>query len=73
MSNLFKVFQSLLPDAPLLVGSIIAVQSNGYIISLPGGAQISARGTASLGQKVFVRDNVIQGQAPDLPVTVIEI
>lgn len=73
MSNLFKVFQSLLPDAPLLVGTVISVQSSGYIILLPGGSQVKARGAASLGQKVFIKDNVIQGQAPDLPLTVIEI
>ena len=57
----------------LLVGSVIAVQSNSYVIELPDGAQITARGTANLGQKVFVRNDVIEGEAPNLPVQIIEI
>lgn len=73
MANLYKAFQSLLPDVPLLVGSVIAVQSNSYLIELPDGAQITARGTANLGQKVFVRNDVIEGEAPNLPVQIIEI
>ncbi|MBX9870179.1 MAG: hypothetical protein K2X63_10295 [Burkholderiaceae bacterium] len=73
MSNLYKVFQSLLPEAPLLVGTVVSVQSNGYLIELPDGAQINARGTATIGQKVFVRDNVIEGIAPNLVVETIEI
>lgn len=73
MSNLYKAFQSLLSEAPLLVGTVISVQSNGYLIELPDGAQINARGTATIGQKVFVRDNVIEGIAPNLVVETIEI
>lgn len=73
MSNLYKAFQSLLPEAPLLVGTVVSVQSNGYLIELPDGAQINARGTANIGQNVFVRDNVIEGIAPNLVVETIEI
>jgi hypothetical protein len=40
---------------------------------LVSGAQLHVRGTASLGDWVYVRDSVIEGPAPDLEETTIEI
>lgn len=73
MANLYKVFKALIPDQPLQVGTVIALQTGQCIIELPGGGRVTGRGDASIGQKVFVRDGVIEGQAPDLTVQVIEI
>ena len=42
-------------------------------IELPDGTQIPARGEATLGERVFVRDGAIEGPAPTLPVELIEI
>jgi hypothetical protein len=39
----------------------------------PGGGLIRARGSAAIGQKVFVRDDVIEGGAPSLTLEIIEI
>lgn len=73
MANLYRVFKDLIPDAPLLVGAVSAVASGYCLIDLPGGGQVSGRGTSSIGQKVFVRDGVIEGNAPSLTVELIEI
>lgn len=42
-------------------------------IELPGGGRVQARGEALAGERVFLRDGVIEGPAPTLPVDVIEV
>ena len=71
MSNLYRKFLSLIPDAPLLVGTVVATAP--MRVALPDGTQIPARGEAALGDRVFVRDGAIEGSAPSLPVELIEI
>lgn len=71
MSNLYRKFRDLIPDAPLLVGDVVATDP--VRVELPDGSFIAARGEATLGAKVFVRDGVIEGAAPTLPVELIEI
>jgi hypothetical protein len=72
-ANLFKRFQGLLSRAPLLVGTVTAVADGLAMVTLPGGGMVNARGTATVGDKVFVRDGVIEGPAPDLEVVEIEV
>lgn len=71
MSNLYRKFRALIPDAPLLVGTVTA--TNPARVQLPDGTHIPARGDATLGARVFVRDGAIEGPAPELPVELIEI
>lgn len=71
--NIFKLFKQLLPDPPLLVGEVIASSGGTVIVEMPGGGRVEARGSASVGAKVFVRDGALEGNAPDLPVEVIEV
>jgi len=52
--------QQLLATAPLRV-------------QLPDGTILAVRGEAMMGQSVFVRGAVIEGPAPALPVTAIEV
>lgn len=73
MANIYQQFKALIPDPPLLVGTVIAVQPGQCVIALPGGSQVTGRGSASLGQKVFIRGGLIEGQAPNLTVQLIEI
>lgn len=73
MANLYRVFRDLIPEVPLLVGTVTAVQAGGCVVELPTGGTVSARGTATVGQSVFVRDGVIEGVAPTLAVVEIEI
>lgn len=68
MSNLFKLFRSLLPSDPLQVGTVIEVGTSVVVVAFPGGATITARGTGySVGTKVFVRGGMVEGSAPSLP------
>jgi hypothetical protein len=73
MHNLYQQFRQLLPDAPLQAGTVLEVGSGVALVVLPGGGLIRARGDAAIGQTVFVRDEVIEGIAPSLPLKVIEI
>lgn len=73
MPNLFKVFKDLIPDYPLFVGTVVSVETGKCVVQLPGGAYLTVRGDGAVGQKVFIRDGVIEGQAPNLMVEVIEV
>lgn len=73
MANLLKQFQSLLPDSPLLVGEVLSISNNIVTIELPDGAQITVKGGATVGQRVFVRGGMIEGQAPTLAYVEVDI
>ena len=42
-------------------------------VQLPGGGTVRARGSAAVGDRVFVRDGVLEAVAPNLPLEIIEI
>jgi hypothetical protein len=73
MHNLYEQFRQLIPDPPLQAGTVIDVGSGVVTVALPGGGRIKARGFAAIGQKVFVRDDAIEGIAPSLTLEIIEI
>ena len=73
MHNLYEQFRQLIPDPLLLAGTVVGVGSGVVTVALPGGGLIRARGSAAIGQKVFVRDDVIEGGAPSLALEIIEI
>lgn len=73
MSNLFRQFLDLIPDPALQVGEVLFVVNGVATIELPGGGRITARGTATVGQQVFVRNGLIEGQAPSLTISLIEV
>lgn len=55
-----------------LLNFLIALDQLAYVL-LPGGAIVQARGTAAVGQRVFVRAGAIEGPAPDLTYASAEI
>lgn len=73
MRNLYEQFRQLIPEPPLQAGTVIDVGSGVVTVALPGGGLIKARGSAALGQKVFVRDDAAEGIAPSLPLEIIEV
>ena len=73
MHNLYEQFRQLLPDPPLQAGIVTEVGSGVLTVQLPGGGVVRARGSAVAGQRVFVRDGVIEGDAPALTALVIEL
>lgn len=73
MHNLYEQFRKLIPEPPLQAGTVVGVGSGVVTVALPGGGLIRPRGSAAIGQKVFVRDDVIEGGAPSLTLEIIEI
>lgn len=71
--NVFRRIKALFPDPPLLVATVTAIDGDVATCQLPDGGVIRARGAASVSQKVFVRDSVIEGVAPDLPILLIDV
>lgn len=73
MHNLYEQFRRLVPNPPLQTGTVVEVGSGVVTVALPGGGLIKARGNTTVGQKVFVRDDAVEGNAPNLPLEIIEI
>jgi hypothetical protein len=73
MRNPFKQLIDLLPQHPLQVGTVTAYADGVATVELPGGGTVQGRGEASVGDHVFVRDDVIEGPAPVLPVELISV
>lgn len=73
MSNIYRTFLALLPPRPLQVGTVLSVSADIATVELPGGGRLQGRGQAVAGQRVFLRDGVIEGTAPNLPIEVIEV
>ena len=73
MSNLYKQFMDLQSPKPLEVGTVAFVVNGVATIDLPSGGRLQARGSAQAGQRVFVRDGVIEGEAPSLTYTQAEV
>lgn len=72
-TNLFVRLQKLLPGSPLLVADVVSGSGSAWVLQLPDGSQIAARGSASVGDRVFVRGGLIEGQAPHLTVVTVEV
>lgn len=71
--NHYTLLRELLPAPALQVGTMLAISDGLATIEHPGGGISKARGTASVGDLVFFRNDVIEGPAPNLPIDVIEI
>lgn len=73
MINLQKQFLALLPERPLLVGDVLGIADGLAVVQLPGGGILHARGEATVGQRVFIRDGTIEGLAPTLAYVAAEV
>lgn len=71
--NPYKRLLALAPGAPVNVGRVLALRDDGVELELADGSRATARGTASVDQWVYVRGGMIEGPAPDLLGTVIEV
>lgn len=73
-SNLYRALLELLPEAPLLVGTVTVVHSDETVtVALSGGGLLRVRGSAAVDDRVFVRNGVIEGPAPALTNVTINI
>lgn len=72
-TNLFARFKKLFDGPPLFIGTVFLVESGFCQVTLPGGGILRVRGVSTEGSKVFVRNGLIEGDAPNLPTSIIEI
>ena len=75
-TNLYRALRELLPEAPLMVATVAAVNASEgtSTVSFPGGGPQRVRGTSvAVGLLAFVRDGVIEGAAPELTPETIEV
>lgn len=73
MLNPYLQLLALLPARPLLIGDVILTDGQVATVQLPGGGVLQARGDAAFGARVFVRDGVIEGTAPTMPIVTVEV
>lgn len=69
----FRRLQDLVAGPPVEVGEVSAVSGGAATIVLEGGGTVHAKGAATVGQRVYVRGDVIEGPAPTLPVDFVEV
>lgn len=75
-TNLYRALRELLPEPALQVATVISVSlgTGESLVEWPGGSQQRVRGTGvPTGGRVFVRNGVIEGQAPALTLETIEV
>jgi len=74
--NPWKRFIGLLPGGTRTVGTVASINTHAgtSTITLRNGSQMTARGTGvPVGQKAFVVDGQVMGQAPALPQYEVEV
>jgi hypothetical protein len=67
--NLWKRFKALIPDDPLEIGQVEAIDTlrqTSDVLMLGGGTQVVRGTNVPVGQHAFVRSGAIEGKAPDL-------
>lgn len=65
-ANTWSLFKELLPRDPLLVGTVAVSDGATSLVTLLDNGVVRVRGTASVGQKVYIRFGKIEGNAPNL-------
>ncbi|MFM9902085.1 MAG: hypothetical protein ACKVOT_13825 [Polaromonas sp.] len=76
MTNIYRALRAMLPEAPLLVATVVTVNTDDgtSTIEYPGGNRQRVRGTsAPANSQVFVRNGIIEGAAPALTALTIEV
>ena len=73
MRNPYRQLLDILPQRPLQVALVVQSNNGLSVVELPGGGRLTVRGDVTIGGLVFVRDGIIEGPAPTLPIEVIEV
>ena len=74
MPNIFAKFQQLIPSSPTVVGTVSHLHTNGTCsVTMPGDGTMRVIGEVAVGKKVFIKEGVVQGEAPDLPFYELEV
>ena len=73
MKNLYKRFSDLTGRSLRTVGTCISADAVECSIQYPGGSIVRVQGAGTVGQRYFVRDGRLDGEAPGLVSLVIEV
>lgn len=73
MLNPYRELLDLLPDEPLLIGTVQSISDGVALITMPDGGVAQARGEANVGQNVYFRAGAIEAIAPSLTIELIEV
>lgn len=74
MPNLWRQFEALLPDTPLMIGTVVSGHVDATLtVALLDGGLLRVKGSAAIGDRVFVREGQVEGPAPVLEQIRIEI
>ena len=75
MANVFNRFQALLPQATTTVVTIDVVNADGTsrATTLNGVSVLVNGNSVPVGQKAYIQGDAILRQAPDLPITRLDI
>ncbi len=68
--------KKLLPTDPLLTGTVAVNWDDGTAtVTLPGGGEVRVQSKEAypVGQRVFIKNGKIQGEAPSLPGGVVDV
>ena len=65
-TNAYSKLLNLLPNYPLLVGHVVAINGDTCILTLLDGGVITARGVGVVGAAYYVRNGLIESASPDL-------
>ena len=74
--NPYSVFLDLVPPKRLLIATVTGIDGDVARLVLPGGGVLTARGVGqrAIGAEVYLRDGVIEGDAPvGMPLVQVEI
>lgn len=72
-SNPYTRLRGLFPKDRLQVGTINSIADGQASVTLLDGSILIARGSGAVGDQVYVKGGLIEGQAPVLPVFEIEV
>lgn len=73
MKNLWRRFVDLGGRSLRTVGTCIASEFGESMIEYPGGFAVKVQGSGTVGQRYFVRNGKLDGEAPDLVALEIEV
>lgn len=73
--GLWTKFQQLIPSELLLIGEVLAHNADDTsTVELPGGGQLIVKGqTVAIGNNAFVQYGRVQGEAPSLPFSTVDV
>jgi len=71
--NPFNKLLEILPSTRVDVGTVMAVYTDGVLVTLQGGGTTRVRGSANVGAHVYIRDGAIEGPAPALAGDTLEV